>query len=37
VLFGALIAIVFLNEPLRAGRLAAAFMIVAGLTLIRLY
>ena len=37
VLFGALIAIVFLKEPLRAGRVAAALMIVAGLTLIRLY
>jgi len=37
VLFGALIAIVFLKEPLRAGRVAAALMITAGLTLIRLY
>jgi drug/metabolite transporter (DMT)-like permease len=37
VLFGALIAILFLKEPLRAGRVAAALMIVAGLTLIRLY
>jgi signal transduction histidine kinase len=37
VLFGALIAIVFLKEPLRASRVAAAVMIVAGLTLIRLY
>jgi drug/metabolite transporter (DMT)-like permease len=37
VLFGALIAVVFLKEPLRAGRVAAALMIVAGLTLIRLY
>jgi drug/metabolite transporter (DMT)-like permease len=37
VLFGALIAIMFLKEPLRAGRVAAALMIVAGLTLIRLY
>jgi drug/metabolite transporter (DMT)-like permease len=36
VLFGALIAIVFLKEPLRTGRVAAALMIVAGLTLIRL-
>jgi uncharacterized membrane protein len=35
VLFGALIAIVFLKEPLRAGRVAAALMIVVGLTLIR--
>jgi drug/metabolite transporter (DMT)-like permease len=37
VLFGALIAILFLKEPLRAGRVAAAFIIVVGLTLIRLY
>jgi drug/metabolite transporter (DMT)-like permease len=37
VLFGALIAIMFLKEPLRVGRVAAALMIVAGLTLIRLY
>lgn len=37
VLFGALIAIIFLKEPLRASRVAAALMIVAGLTLIRLY
>ena len=37
VLFGALIAIMFLKEPLRAGRVTAALMIVAGLTLIRLY
>jgi drug/metabolite transporter (DMT)-like permease len=37
VLFGALIAIVVLKEPLRAGRVAAALMIVAGLTLMRLY
>jgi drug/metabolite transporter (DMT)-like permease len=37
VLFGALIATVFLKEPLRAGRVAAALMIVAGLTLMRLY
>jgi drug/metabolite transporter (DMT)-like permease len=37
VLFGAAIAIVFLKEPLRAGRVAAALMIVVGLTLIRLY
>jgi drug/metabolite transporter (DMT)-like permease len=37
VLFGALIAIVFLKEPLRASRVAAALIIVAGLTLIRLY
>jgi drug/metabolite transporter (DMT)-like permease len=37
VLFGAVIAIVFLKEPLRTSRLAAALMIVAGLTLIRLF
>src|SRR6266852_1377737 len=37
VLFGALIAVVFLKEPLRASRIVAALMIVAGLTLIRLY
>jgi drug/metabolite transporter (DMT)-like permease len=37
VLFGAVIAVVFLKEPLRAGRAAAAVMIVAGLALIRLY
>jgi drug/metabolite transporter (DMT)-like permease len=36
VLFGAAIAVVFLGEPLRASRLVAALMIVAGLTLIRL-
>ena len=36
VLFGAAIAVVFLKEPLRAGRVAAALMIVGGLTLIRL-
>jgi len=36
VLFGTLIAVVFLKEPLRAGRLAAAAMIVAGLVFIRL-
>ena len=36
VLFGAVIAVVFLKEPLRAGRVAAALMIVAGLALIRL-
>src|SRR5260370_3549946 len=30
VLFGAAIAVVFLKEPLRAGRVAAALMIVAG-------
>jgi drug/metabolite transporter (DMT)-like permease len=37
VLFGAAIAVVFLKEPLRPGRVVAALMIVAGLTLIRLY
>ena len=37
VLFGALIAILFLKEPPRAGRIAAALMIMVGLTLIRLY
>ena len=37
VLFGAVIAVTFLKEPLRAGRVVAALMIVAGLTLIRLY
>ncbi len=36
VLFGALIAVVVLKEPLRASRIAAAMMIVAGLVLIRL-
>jgi drug/metabolite transporter (DMT)-like permease len=36
VLFGAAIAVVFLKEPLRAGRVAAALMIVAGVALIRL-
>jgi drug/metabolite transporter (DMT)-like permease len=37
VLFGALLAVVFLKEPLRASRIVAALMIVAGLTLIRLH
>jgi drug/metabolite transporter (DMT)-like permease len=37
VLFGALIAVVFLGEPLRTSRIVAALMIVAGLTLIRLH
>ncbi len=37
VLFGAVIAVVFLKEPLRASRIAAALMIVAGLTRIRLF
>src|SRR5262245_60741852 len=36
VLFGAIIAVVFLGEPLRGSRIAAALMIVAGLVLIRL-
>jgi drug/metabolite transporter (DMT)-like permease len=36
VLFGALIAVVFLNEPLRTGRIVAALMIVVGLVMIRL-
>ncbi|MEA2948387.1 MAG: hypothetical protein QOI40_3717 [Alphaproteobacteria bacterium] len=37
VLFGAAIAVVFLKEPLRPSRIGAALLIVAGLTLIRLY
>ena len=36
VLFGAAIAVIFLKEPLRPSRIAAALTIVAGLTLIRL-
>jgi drug/metabolite transporter (DMT)-like permease len=36
VLFGALIAVLFLGEPLRAARIVAALMIVAGLVLLRL-
>jgi drug/metabolite transporter (DMT)-like permease len=36
VLFGALIAVVVLKEPLRAIRIGAALLIVAGLVLIRL-
>lgn len=36
VLFGAVIAVVFLKEPLRANRIIAALMILAGLMLIRL-
>jgi drug/metabolite transporter (DMT)-like permease len=36
VLFGALIAVAVLKEPLRAVRIAAAVLIVAGLVLIRL-
>jgi len=35
VLFGALIAVLFLREPLRAARVAAAAMIVCGLMLLR--
>jgi drug/metabolite transporter (DMT)-like permease len=37
VLFGAAIAVIFLKEPLQPSRVGAALMIVAGLTLIRLY
>jgi drug/metabolite transporter (DMT)-like permease len=37
VLFGALIAVIVLKEPLRAGRIAAALLIVCGLGLVRLY
>jgi drug/metabolite transporter (DMT)-like permease len=36
VLFGAVIAVVVLKEPLRAARIGAALLIVAGLILIRL-
>jgi len=36
VLFAAVIAVVFLKEPLRASRIVAAVMIVAGMALIRL-
>ena len=36
VLFGALIAVVFLKEPMRTSRIVAALMIVTGLILIRL-
>ena len=36
VLFGAVIAVLVLKEPLRAARVAAAVLIVCGLTLIRL-
>jgi drug/metabolite transporter (DMT)-like permease len=36
VLFGALIAVLFLREPLRAARVGAAAMIVCGLVLLRL-
>ena len=37
VLFGAAIAVIFLKEPLRASRIVAAVMIIAGLALIRLH
>jgi drug/metabolite transporter (DMT)-like permease len=37
VLLGAVIAVVFLNEPLRRTRIGAAMLIVSGLALIRLY
>jgi drug/metabolite transporter (DMT)-like permease len=36
VLFGAAIAVIWLNEPLRRSRIAAAMLIVCGLVLIRL-
>jgi drug/metabolite transporter (DMT)-like permease len=36
VLFGAIIAVAFLKEPLRATRVVAAILIVAGLAMIRL-
>jgi len=36
VLFGAAIAVVFLKEPLRANRIAAALLILCGLAMIRL-
>jgi uncharacterized membrane protein len=36
VLFGAVIAIVVLKEPLRANRVIAAVMILVGLVLMRL-
>ena len=36
VLFGAIIAVAFLNEPLRGSRIAAALMILGGLLLLRL-
>jgi drug/metabolite transporter (DMT)-like permease len=37
VLFGTVLAVVFLREPLRASRVVAASMIVAALALIRLH
>jgi drug/metabolite transporter (DMT)-like permease len=36
VLFGAVIAVAFLKEPLRPGRVIAALVVVVGLALIRL-
>jgi drug/metabolite transporter (DMT)-like permease len=36
VLFGAILAVVFLKEPLLLARLAAALLIVCGLVMIRL-
>jgi len=36
VLFGAIIAVIVLKEPLRTARAAAAVLIVCGLVLIRL-
>jgi drug/metabolite transporter (DMT)-like permease len=36
VLFGATIAVIWLKEPLRGSRIAAALLIVCGLVLIRL-
>jgi drug/metabolite transporter (DMT)-like permease len=37
VLFGALIAVVVLREPLRAARVLAAALIVAGLVMIKVH
>jgi len=37
VLFGALIAVVILKEPLRAIRVVAALLIVAGLMMIKIH
>jgi len=37
VMFGALVAVILLKEPLRLGRMAAAVLIVCGLVLVRLY
>ena len=36
VLFGAVLAVVFLKEPLRPIRIAAAAMVMSGLLMIRL-